>query len=176
MSTLDVFISHSHQDTDVAESLVDLLRSALNIPAEKIRCTSVDGYRLPIAASVDEQLRLEVHESRAFIAIITNASLESAYVSFELGARWGAKLFLAPVLVSSKENSLLKGPLENINALSCDSRGQIEQFLSDIAHHLQLNLAQRDSYEVYINRLVELSRVPRTQSTVGLLRRELGDL
>ena len=51
---LDIFISHSGQDQQIASVLIDLLRAATNIPPTRIRCTSVDGYRLPGGASTDE--------------------------------------------------------------------------------------------------------------------------
>jgi len=42
----DVFIGHGSGDARIAIPLAELLRSALNIPAGRIRCTSVDRYRL----------------------------------------------------------------------------------------------------------------------------------
>ena len=42
MSEIDIFISHSSDDLKIVEAIIELLRIALNIPAERIRCTSVD--------------------------------------------------------------------------------------------------------------------------------------
>lgn len=174
---IDIFISHSHQDIDIAEAFIELFRRGLNVPVERIRCTSVDGYRLPVSTlSIDDQLRREVEQAKVFIAIITPVSLESAYVSFELGARWGTNEFSAPILISSRHKDLLKGPLQNINALYCENRQEIEQFLSRVADKLQLEPVQPVSYQSSIDRLVELSAVPRTQSTIATLLRQLGDV
>jgi hypothetical protein len=52
-----VFISHSSADRRLARALVELLRSALNLPADRVVCTSVDGYRLPAGADTDEARR-----------------------------------------------------------------------------------------------------------------------
>ena len=60
---IQLFISHSSADVDVAAALIDLLRSALNLPATAIRCTSVDGYRLPGGADTNAQLRREVNRT-----------------------------------------------------------------------------------------------------------------
>jgi hypothetical protein len=70
----------------------------LHVEKQAIRFTSVDGYRLPAGANTNEQLRREVLGSEVFIGLISRKSLESAYVLFELGARWGKNEFMAPVL------------------------------------------------------------------------------
>jgi hypothetical protein len=64
---VDLFISHSNQDVELATHVVDLLRAALNLRAEQIRCTSVEGYRLPAGADFDSQFRDEALKSRVFI-------------------------------------------------------------------------------------------------------------
>jgi hypothetical protein len=95
---LEVFISHSSDDVDLAKAQVEALQIALMIPAGLIRCTSVDGYRLPLGADSDIFIKREVKSARCFIGLITPASWASAYVLFELGARWGADLPLLPLL------------------------------------------------------------------------------
>ncbi len=84
-----LFISHSSRDSALVELLVAFLRAGLNLPASQIRCTSIDGYRLPVGVNTDEQLRREVHAADVFVGIISSESLKSLYVAFELGARWG---------------------------------------------------------------------------------------
>ena len=108
-TSMRVFISHSSNDIRVAELLIDLLRKALNLKSEEIRCTSVDGYGMPGGASVDETLRVEVHDAELLIGIVTPASLKSAYVMFELGARWGAGKRMIPLLASGATPSTWEG-------------------------------------------------------------------
>jgi hypothetical protein len=154
---LDIFISHSSKDADLAEAIINLLRNALNIPDWKIRCTSVDGYRHPIGTPTDERLRLEVREARVFIGLITSASIQSAYVMFELGARWGAHLHLAPLLASSADTALLRGPLAATNALSCDSPAQVHQLVADVASSLGARAGSPATYQKAVEALVSLS-------------------
>ena len=106
---LDIFISHSGQDQPIAYALIDLLRTAMDIPSRRIRCTSVDGYRLPGGASTDDQLKREVRESKCFIALLTPRSIRSTYVLFELGARWGAQLPFIPLLAAGLNAHELEG-------------------------------------------------------------------
>lgn len=155
--SIDIFISHSSKDKDVAKALINLLRAALNIPAHRIRCTSVDGYRLPAGASTDDQLRQEIYEARAFIGLITPTSFQSTYVLFELGARWGAGLHIAPVLAAGAESSLLRGPLMGFNALSCDVAAQIYQLADDLATALEVTVDSPSAYQKEIEALVAQS-------------------
>jgi hypothetical protein len=69
----------------------------LNIPPEKILCTSVDGFRLVAGADTDDELRDAVLEAKTLVGIISPSSQRSSYVLFELGARWGTKKHLIPL-------------------------------------------------------------------------------
>jgi TIR domain len=132
-----IFISHSSGDVSLVTPLVDLLRSALNLKAADIRCTSVDGYRLPAGAHTEDQLRAEVAEADAFIGMISPASVESMYVAFELGARWVTGKPLIPLLACRSSMNLLKGPLQGLNALAADSEAQLHQLVQDLASVLK---------------------------------------
>lgn len=130
-ATIAVFISHASEDADLAEAVVDLLRDAIALSAKDIRCSSVDGYRFKAGADTDEQLRQEVKNSTSFIGIITPDSLRSAYVLFELGARWGANLHLAPLLAKGVGVGSLRGPLSGLNALDATSDAQLHQLVEE---------------------------------------------
>jgi DNA-binding CsgD family transcriptional regulator len=154
MPELTLFVSHGSSDKELARLLVELFEKALKMPARQIRCSSVDGYRLPVGADTDEQLRREVFESRAFVGVITPVSVASAYVLFELGARWGAKKHLAPVLAQGADAASLGGPLRGINALKLHERSQVIQLLEDTAEHLELKLEPAASYQLAIDAVV----------------------
>lgn len=157
--TLTIFISHSAKDEGLAKALVELLRNGLNLPANEIRCTSVNGYRLPVGASVEEQLRSEVRQAKAFIGLITPSSIESAYVMFELGARWGAELHLAPLLGAGADSSYLRGPLSSLNALRCDDGAQLHQLIDDLANVLGItDHTPPAAYQSCIDELIAVSK------------------
>lgn len=152
--TIDIFVSHSSKDARIAKALVLLLRAALNIPANRIRCTSVDGYRLRGGAHTDHELRRELKDAKVFVGLITRRSVQSTYVLFELGARWGAELPLVPMLVISSDQDLLRGPLGGFNALACDSRSQIHQLIDDVAVHLGVSSESAASYQDCVDEVI----------------------
>jgi len=149
-----LFISHSSQDRDLAERLIDLIQAALSLPASAIRCTSVDGYRLPGGATTDDQLRREVHDSETFIGIVSAEGIRSPYVLFELGARWGAGKHLVPLLAPGTPTSALGGPMAGLNALHCDSRAQLHQLVEELASALSVPLQSAAAFEKYVAQVV----------------------
>tara|TARA_R110002020_G_scaffold271085_1_gene486336 strand:- start:64 stop:1512 length:1449 start_codon:yes stop_codon:yes gene_type:complete len=154
---MDIFISHSSQDADTAKLLIDLLKTSLNLSSSKIRCTSVNGYRLPAGASTNDLLKKEVHESKVLIGLISPNSINSAYVLFELGARWGASLPLIPLITSELGSELLKGPLSGINALNCCESAQLQQLISDLKTELKVTGESPEVYQEKIDILVNHS-------------------
>ncbi len=65
---LDVFVSHSSTDEKLAEALIRLLRNAVGVTQSRIRCTSVNGYKLEGGIEFEDQLKIEVLKSTVFIA------------------------------------------------------------------------------------------------------------
>jgi len=155
---LSVFISHSHEDTELVKRLITLIRSSLNLSATEIRATSVDGYRLPGGANVDERLRTEVQDTKVLVGVISTAGARSSYVTFELGARWGSGKPMVPLLAPGVGIDALAGPLKGINALSCDSPAQLHQLVDDISQHLELKLERAAAYQKCIDDIVDLGR------------------
>lgn len=143
---LNIFISHSSADANIAEALIKLFQRALNLPSATIRCTSVDGYRLPAGSRTTDTLRSEVEESKVFVGLLTNTSIQSTYVLFEMGARWASRKPLLPILAAGATPSILKAPLNDYNALDCNNESQIHQMLDDLSGLLEMNLERPDTY------------------------------
>jgi hypothetical protein len=136
MSPVELFISHSSKDSEIVCALVQLLRDSLNIPADNVRCTSVEGYGLSGGARTDEQLREEVASAKSFIALITDASLKSNYAMMEFGARWGTGRGLIPLLASGAAAGMLGRPLEDFHSLSADKKPDIHLLVESLARVL----------------------------------------
>jgi hypothetical protein len=164
---VSVFISHSSNDADLAEALVDLLRFGIGLTERDIRCTSVDGYRFKVGADTDAQLKKEVKGSKTFIGLITPSSIESAYVLFELGARWGADLHLSPVLARGADASFLRGPLTKLNALNAVEEGQMHQLVSDIANEIGKEAASAAVYGKALKKVIAAARIEAVPNQSG---------
>ena len=173
-TSMRIFISHSNKDVNFAKLLIDLLLKSLHLRSEDIRCTSVDGFRLQAGAPIIERLRSEIHDAELLIAIITPNSMKSAYVIFELGARWGTEKPMIPLLASGATPELLEGPLAEINALDARYEGQVYQLVEDASGYLGIALDKTSSYASAVSELVRLStetevEVEQQPATNGIL-------
>ena len=155
---MKIFISHSSQDSELAGKLAKLFQLSFSLPPEEIRCTSVDGYRLPVGTDTDQRLRQEVKQSKLFLAVITPTSIRSSYVLFELGGRWCTEMPMFPVLGRGATTSCLEGPLSGINALDLQHRKQVLQLLEDMANELGTNMASLSSIDEEIEAVWEAAK------------------
>jgi len=153
---IKIFISHCSDDKTLVESLIDLLRNAFNLDSEDIRCTSVDGYKLPIGADLNETIRKEVSCTKIFIAVITESALASPYTMFECGARWGTAKPFYPIVCSIYGAKLLQGPLQVINAAIASNEGDIHNFLESISNNSGFKLQKVTSYNRNIKNLIDV--------------------
>jgi hypothetical protein len=155
-ATLKVFVSHSSKDNEFTSRLVQLLRGALNLPTAAIRCTSLPGLRLPAGVDTDGAIRAEVVDAVVVVGVVSESSLSSLYVGFELGARWGARKALLPVLAPGLNPDHVKRPLSALNLLHCDQPGDLHQLVSQIGEILGIAPEPPAGYQQYIDAITSL--------------------
>lgn len=158
-----VLISHSSKDRALAEALIELLRAGLGLLATQIRCTSVDGYRLPAGVNTDTQLRREIADAGVLVGLLTPNSISSTYVLFELGARWGIERPMIPLLAGVTPEEM-RGPHRVLNALSCSSESQLIQFVEDAGRELKIAPQSSSSY---LDKVRSVKRLSDSLETVG---------
>lgn len=153
--TLDVFISHSSDDKELIRRFVELLCSSLKLSKSRIRATTVPGCKLPGGAQTDNQLREDIKDAHVFVALLTIASIDSHYVLFELGARWGMDELLIPVVGPGVDyKSVLKGPLENRNAFKTSEQTDVHQMIQEIAKALTIRPEPPQNYQSQLDDVV----------------------
>ena len=131
-----LFLSHSSDDTTLAAALADLFRVGLGLRMRDIRCTSVPEYGLSGGAHTATQLRQEVLSAGAVVGLISASSTESLYVTFELGARWGAGKPLVPVFAYGFDPGSLRGPLAATHGLRSDEVRDLHKLVASLAEML----------------------------------------
>jgi hypothetical protein len=164
------FISHASEDKKLALALIELLRSAFNMEADRFLCTSVDGYRLPAGSDTDEVLRNTVLGCRTLVGIVSPASRKSAYVLCELGARWGTRKHLVPVTAGGVAPGELTGPVGKLNALNLSSRPNVLQLIGDLATELKIETERAEVFDRHVDRVVRESKAARTSRRRPIVR------
>ena len=150
--SIRIFISHSEADKALAKTLIELIRLALNVEPSGIRCTSVDGYKLPTGTKIPDQIKAEVFNCEVFVALLTPHSLRSTYVLFELGARWGHSESMFPLFAVGARPSDTNAWLSAFYGATAESEADVMQFVKDLGDKLVLIPAQT---AVYYENLIE---------------------
>jgi hypothetical protein len=170
-----IFISHSRADTDLATALTDLLRTALTMPANAIRCTSVLAHSLPYGIDATEQLRDEVCSAQVMVGLVTPSSVESHWVLFEMGSRWGQKKSLFCVLARGADFELLPDPIRHHHALkvTAESAG-VEKFVEELADLLGIVCPSSWQYRRFTHQFISASLTlsPMREGTVAVAEPE----
>jgi len=152
-----IFISHSSRDIQVGDALLRLLKDAFGLRSNEIRFTSHPAYGLSGGADPGKTLRQEVVSSQLVIGIITAESVESQYVLFELGARWGADKPLVPLLAGGARVADLPKPLTS-HALTCDNEESLLRLISDCSEIISRKADHAAAYMQSLRALVKASQ------------------
>jgi hypothetical protein len=155
---MKIFVSHSSADQGAARAMVELLQAAMPLHSQEIRCTSVDGYGLPPGVDFNDRLRQETYEADVLVALLTPSALRSTYVLFELGARWAAKRYMAPMRLGGLEATQLQGPLSTLHSIDATNARQLEVFVSALAEHLSLPRIENVNYKRFASKLRAASK------------------
>jgi hypothetical protein len=151
---IKIFISHSSCDVGLVTAFVDLLLAALPVRKNEIRCTSVPGCRLRGGADPADVLVDDIRNSAVFVGLLTKDSVEAPFVLFELGARWGNRGRIIPVLAPQADYDLLPGPVRPLNALKTSDRADMHQLIKEIAEALAVDADSPDAYHSELDVLV----------------------
>jgi hypothetical protein len=128
-----IFISHSAADEALASALVDCILSAMIIDDADLRCTSVPGHKLPVGSDFAATLLEDIGDSSVVIGLITKNALSSSWVLFELGATWGAKKNLKPLVTDEVDLKALPGAVSGRHVARLSNKGDLNQFLEEVA-------------------------------------------
>lgn len=141
-NSIKIFISHSEADVQLAELIVNLILSSIHLDDDQIRCTSVPGHQLPFGHNISQLLKDDIRLSPIIIALITETSLASSWVMFELGASWALNKTVIPIIGPSLTYKDLPGPLVTNTCIqigNSDASSRIRDALSQIALELKID-------------------------------------
>jgi hypothetical protein len=137
-TSVKIFISHSTSDRRAAAAFVELVRAALLVPANEICCTDLDGYKLAAGTDPEDRLSQEVLDATTFVALLSPGSLASIYLIFELGARWGAKGHIVPLMIRGVVPQMVRSQIPVIHAVPGVSEEELHRLVDTLAAQLKV--------------------------------------
>ena len=102
MTENKIFISHSSKDIDYVKSFVEnILLLGLDIPSEKIFCSSMEGHGVKSGQYIPDRLKEEINKSSLALLFISKNYKASEICLNEVGAAWSTleKETVIPVLL-----------------------------------------------------------------------------
>ncbi|MEM9271595.1 MAG: SUMF1/EgtB/PvdO family nonheme iron enzyme [Cyanobacteria bacterium P01_F01_bin.143] len=140
-----IFISHSHADEAIAYKLFDFLIAALKLDDEDILCTSDPNSGLSFNSnSISTQLKSNLKQADALVALITADSLRSPWIPFEIGSFWPTEKTIVLILGPSLTPEKLPGPLKGWLSISIENDQAFEQ-LNQAINQLEIKLEIRQN-------------------------------
>src|SRR5262245_13662282 len=83
MARTGVFISHAHEDRELAQALAGLLKTGLELYPSNITCTSEADYGLERGGDVREQITKRLNSAKALLLLATPVSHTRDWVQYE---------------------------------------------------------------------------------------------
>ena len=106
-----IFISHSANDEELVEELVDLLQLGVGVQPTDVFCSSLPGMGIPNGADFVAYIKSQVTGPEVVLLIISPAFLNSPFCQNEVGASWARSLLISPLLVPPVDYADVKGVL-----------------------------------------------------------------
>lgn len=150
MTKNKIFISHSTKDIEIVKSFVeDILILGLEIPAERIFCSGIEGQGLKSGKYIPDQLREEINASSLALLFISKNYRTSEICLNEIGAAWATmdKDSIIPILLPDTKFTEL-GILDlNRIGIKVNESKDILKLVHDCKEHLNpsFNIQRLDS-------------------------------
>ena len=157
-SKVEVFVTHAHEDEDLAQRLVTAIELGLQVPSDAIRCTSVPGYGFAPGTNFIEALKEELTRASCVVGLWTPRSMKSQWCLIELGAAWGLAhktLFLSLGTDAMRDPPAGFGPVQTSDLR--DS-GQLRRFLDELARISAWPTKNRPAAESKLEALAQFAK------------------
>lgn len=156
-ASVTVFISHSHQDHQLANTLVETLVHGIDgLSPGQIRCSSMPSGAMPHGRRLEEGLRQDLVATKVVIGLLTPHARLSDYVPAELGAAWGSSVDL--ILACAGISTKLSGPYSNYVACDTTSLAEVLRLVSRASYILGIPISEPAQFIAQAQKFAEEAR------------------
>jgi uncharacterized SAM-dependent methyltransferase len=128
-----VFLSHSSEDITVVAQFVHLLEDGIGLERTEIRCSSLQGYGLPLGSPFRDAIRDDIEAADAVLALVSPSFIKSAYCMGEIGIAWGLRKQLIPLLLPTVTPGDIRGPLDSLVVSNVSDTGALDTLWEELS-------------------------------------------
>ena len=130
------FISHSHNDKEFVDALVNLLDD-MGFTKDTLFCSSVREYGIPLSGDIFETIRGLFLEHDLYVIFVHSPRFYGSAVSLnEMGAAWVLKTDFCSFLTSDMDYGKMKGVVNNAKLSIKVDEEEAKGLLNDLYKHL----------------------------------------
>ncbi len=180
MNKNKIFISHSSKDIDFVKSFVEnILRLGLDIPPERIFCSSIEGQGIKSGKYIPDQLRSEMKHAIIALLFISKDYKTSDICLNEIGAAWIClkKENVIPMILTDVSFSELAILDLNRMGIKVTERSSLLKFIQDCKDQLNPNFNLEKIHIKIEDFLKELKRIKplKTSKTITIETENIDD-
>jgi TIR domain-containing protein len=118
-----IFISHAAVDKDIADAVLDLLNTAMNIDVTAdVFCSSIAETGITPGADFTQFIKEQIQTPKIVLLLISHNYLASQFCLAEVGACWAKSHEIVPLLVEPAGFADMKAVLQGKQALKIDDK------------------------------------------------------
>jgi hypothetical protein len=178
MARTGVFISHAHEDRDLAQSLADLLKAALELAPADITCTSDADYGLDKGGDLRDQITQRLQSARALFLLATPSSHSRDWVQYECAVADAARndgLQFYIVTPLSTHRGIVPDPYMGRVSVTLSCAEEVHAFVKQLRKTFGAGAGSSSAYVEPMLDLIDRSRPLEIASQRGVLEKRASD-
>jgi hypothetical protein len=125
----DLFISHVHEDAEVAKALLDFLKES------KLEAfLSSDNWQIHAGEKWFERITAELNAAKLVILLLSDQSVKRPWINFEAGWAWATHKTIIPLCIGGLNKGAMPRPYSDLQGL--DLRTDYYDLVRDCYFHL----------------------------------------
>jgi hypothetical protein len=147
---IKLFLSHAHDEADVALKFSDWLESTFSRSVEVI-CTSRPSHRIGAGQGVTTGIVRHLRDSKVVLSLLTPRSIEGPWLYYEMGAAHALGLVFIPCVACGLILSVLPPQAFEFQGADLQNADDVAKLVRNLANILGLERPMKIDAELIVN-------------------------